>query len=186
MLLFCSTLILIIFSSVHWSIKCALIASKVLLMLQFKAVHFLFLLDEYRSAGNVYFFVGTVVNNWVLSIIFVSVVDFCSGVRVLICNLCCPGMCYIEQTGIQLNDVYLPVTLGLKTWTNTPCLSMIFLVSDSSYKFWDMCSVLLICFTLHLPLNWNSSQKTLPYLFKMFISNTGEPSTQFPLKCYGT
>ena len=59
----CSTLILLIFSSVHWSIKCALIASKVLLMLQFKAVHFLFLLDEYRSAGNVYFFVGTVVNN---------------------------------------------------------------------------------------------------------------------------
>ena len=131
----CSTLILLIFSSVHWSIKCALIASKVLLMLQFKAVHFLFLLDEYRSAGNVYFFVGTVVYNWVLSIIFVSLVDFCSGVRVLICNFCCPGMCYIEQTGIQLNDVYLPVTLGLKTWTNTPCLSMIFLVSDSSYNF---------------------------------------------------
>ena len=59
----CSTLILLIFSSVHWSIKCALIASKVLLMVQFKLVHFLFLLDEYRSAGNVYFFVGTVVNN---------------------------------------------------------------------------------------------------------------------------
>ena len=59
----CSTLILLIFSSVHWSIKCALIASKVLLMMQFKAVHFLFLLDEYRSAGNVYFFEGTVVNN---------------------------------------------------------------------------------------------------------------------------
>ena len=155
-------------------------------MLQFKLVHFLFLLDEYRSAGNVYFFVGTVVNNWVLSIIFVSVVDFCSGVRVLICNLCSPGICYIEQTRIQLNDVYLPVTLGLKTWTNTPCLSMIFLVSDSSYNFWDVSSVLLICFTLHLPLNWNSSRKSLPYLFKMFISNTGEPSTQFPLKCYGT
>ena len=33
----CSTLILLIFSSVHWSIKCALIASKVLVMLQFKA-----------------------------------------------------------------------------------------------------------------------------------------------------
>lgn len=155
-------------------------------MLQFKAVHFLFLLDEYRSAGNVYFFVGTVVNNWVLSIIFVSVVDFCSGVRVLICNFCCPGMCYIEQTEIQLNHIYLPVTLGLKTWTNTPCLSMIFLVSDSSYNFWDVSSVLLIYFTLHLPLNWNSSGKSLPYLFKMFISNTGEPSTQFPLKCYGT
>ena len=63
---------------------------------------------------------------------------------------------------------------------------MIFLISDSSYNFWDVSSVLLICFTLHLPLNWNSSRKSLPYLFKMFISNTGEPSTQFPLKCYGT
>ena len=165
MLLFMFNTILLIFS-VHWSIKCALIASKVLLMLQFKAVHFLFLLDEYRSAGNVYVFEGTVVNNWVLSIIFVSLVDFCSGVRVLICNFCCPGMCYIEQTGIQLNDVYLPVTLGLKTWTNTPCLSMIFLISDSSYKLWDMCSVLLICFTLHLPLNCNSSWRLYPIYLK--------------------
>ena len=59
---------------------------------------------------------------------------------------------------------------------------MIFLVSDSSYNFWDVSSVLLICFTLHIHLNWNSSRKTLPYLIKMFISNTGEPFNSISFK----
>ena len=36
---------------------------------------------------------------------------FAGGVRVLMCNFCCPGIGCIDDAGLQLEEIHLPVPL---------------------------------------------------------------------------
>ena len=106
---------------------------------------------------------GTFLKNSEFAFILVSLFDFCSGLRFLIYYFCSARTHYIDHANIQLNEIYLPVPLWLKTWVNTPSLPNSFVVSNCSYIFF--CCVLSIVdlFPLNIPLNWHFSGKAVSY-----------------------